>query len=167
MPVPAPRPLSERLLENSEPQPNGCRLWKLSRSGKGYGKIRVSTPVRALREAHRVAFEEWVRPLEPGEVVDHLCHNEDESCAGGVTCLHRRCVQPEHLAAKTQGENIRAGRSPSAINVGKTHCPSGHEYTEANTYRWRNKRQCVLCREVHTTNANEKKRTIKVAAGRS
>lgn len=44
-------------------------------------------------KAHRVAFVLAGRTLEPGEVVRHLCNTPG-------------CVNPQHLAAGTQRQNI-------------------------------------------------------------
>jgi hypothetical protein len=79
--------------------------------------------------AHRYGFGELVRPLEPGEVVDHICHNIDESCPGGNTCEHRACQNPAHWEAVTDEVNQARGKSFSAINGRKTHCDWGHDLT--------------------------------------
>ena len=55
----------------------------------------------------------------------------------------RRQEQIEQALAKWKA----AGPSRAVVNRMKTHCPKGHEYTEANTYRNpRNGRQCIACR---------------------
>ena len=83
--------------------------------------------------AHRVAYEESFGAIPAGLVVDHECHNLDDSCPGGA-CHHRSCVNPSHLVLKTRGANALAGKSRNAINARKTHCPKLHEYDEENTY---------------------------------
>jgi hypothetical protein len=48
------------------------------------------------------------RRLEPGETVDHECHNRDKTCRGGVSCPHKMCHKLSHLGIKTGGRNNRA-----------------------------------------------------------
>ena len=43
---------------------------------------------------HRITYEELVRPLVPGETIDHLCRNP-------------RCVNPEHLEPVPLRENVK------------------------------------------------------------
>lgn len=140
------------ILSNATPMPNGYRV--LAWQGK------------TLR-AHRVSYEEWHGPIPVGAHVDHTCHNEAAhagQCAGGSTCIHRSCVNPLHLRAVTAGENIGAspfsakGRGPlgaAKTQADKTHCKQGHEFNEANTYLFHNKktgwstRQCKVCRRIN------------------
>ncbi|WP_433379445.1 hypothetical protein [Streptosporangium sp. CA-115845] len=90
----------------------------------GYGVIKAqqgfgnSKSVELL--VHRVVFEAERRPLLPGEQVDHTCHNEaaaQGTCAGGVTCLHRRCYRSDHLRATSQNDNIAS--SPYTMHRAK------------------------------------------------
>lgn len=92
------------------------------------------------RYAHRLAYEWAVGPIPPGAQIDHLCREP-------------RCINPDHLEAVTQRENIVRGESPSAVNARKTHCLHGHEFTPENTYRRPDdgNRQCRAC-------ANERNR---------
>lgn len=69
-----------------------CWSWP-TRNKSGYGSFYLHGKAR---KAHRVSFELYVRDLEPGEVVDHLCRNEG-------------CVNPSHLEAVTHRENIMRG----------------------------------------------------------
>ena len=72
--------------------------------------------------------------------VDHLCHGADATCAGGATCLHRRCVNPAHLEQVSAVENCR--RAPRGFGRGqrlRETCVRGHVFDAANTY-WRKSR---------------------------
>lgn len=75
--------------------------------------LRRRTPEQLLRRllyVHRFMYERFVGPIPDGYVVDHLCHNADQSCAGGSTCAHRRCANPDHLGAVTQRGNVNAAK---------------------------------------------------------
>lgn len=113
-------PLPERLLTRREITDSGCWLstYKSINPG-GYRKITVGD--RHLL-VHRAAYELWVRPIPDGLTIDHLCRQP-------------RCFNPAHLQAVTMRENLIRGHGTWASNVRKTHCPQGHPYDEANTYR--------------------------------
>ncbi len=71
------------------PEPNsGCWFW-LGALSRGYGSLKNA-------RAHRVAYEMTIGPIPEGLVIDHLCR---------VTS----CVNPDHLEAVTQAENVRRG----------------------------------------------------------
>ena len=87
----------------------------------------------------RVVYEEHYGPIPKGLVIDHKCGNG-------------ACVEPTHLRAITQRQNLLASSTTLAsINASKTHCPAGHEYNEVNTYISKTgKRYCRACdRERH------------------
>ncbi|WP_084779743.1 HNH endonuclease signature motif containing protein [Planobispora rosea] len=108
-----------------------CWEWTGGRQSRGYGHFSVTRDVRHL--AHRFAYEDLVGPIPEGFQIDHLCRNV-------------LCVNPDHLEAVTQQENIARSNGLGVVNAAKTHCPYGHPYDEANTY-WRGKkRTCRECR---------------------
>jgi hypothetical protein len=127
--------------------PDSCWLWRGHRDADGYGSFG-----KGARRAHRVAYELMVRTIPEGLRIDHVCHNRAVDCPGGTSCVHRRCVNPAHLEAVTQRENLL--RSPLTAphhNAAKTHCPQGHEYTPENTYSRKtpkgyDRRECRTCR---------------------
>ena len=90
----------------------GCWEWARYRDPFGYGRFSIKGYKRL---AHRAAFEAFVGPIASGLTIDHLCRN---SC----------CVNPDHLEAVTQRENVLRGVGPTSRNARKTHCPAGHEY---------------------------------------
>lgn len=104
---------------------DACWLWLGSRSTKGYGQI-----VRDGQhlQVHRIAYESAHGPIPEGFVVDHACHNP-AVCAGG-TCVHRVCVNPDHLRVLTNAENA-SRQTPAA----KTHCVANHELSGENLGR--------------------------------
>lgn len=151
-----PEPLVGRLIRWSEPAKNGCRLWTGRVTKLGYGRITVS-PGRVARSAHIVSYETFVGPIPSGLQIDHECHNRDLNCAGGNSCVHRRCIEPSHLAAKTPGENTRAGRNG---NRSKTHCKEGHPLSGDNVYMRHDRpgpgRQCKACRARRMRNFDQR-----------
>lgn len=114
-------PLIDRL-EASMVKTAHCWIWAKHLNGDGYGVIRVGGRIQM---AHRVSYEVHVGPIPDGLVIDHLCRN-------------RACMRPDHLEPVSHAENVRRGASMER----KTHCSSGHEFTEENTY-W--VRHCVTC----------------------
>jgi hypothetical protein len=99
------------------------------------------------RYIHRIAYEVAYGPIPEGLTIDHLCRN-------------RRCVNAEHLEAVTGKENTLRGEAISAINIRKTHCVHGHEFTEENTYRapsMPNERVCRICRAAYKKRTRRKR----------
>jgi hypothetical protein len=128
------------------PQPNGCVYWTGRISKQGYGIISVKGQ---MTNAHRVSYELHVGPIPDGAWIDHVCHNGDTSCLGGDGCLHRRCVNPEHLEPVTPKENQHRSHLTEAS---KTECINGHPFTVENTYL-RPDGQGRVCRECIRTRA--------------
>ena len=107
-----------------------CIEWHGPRSPNGYG--RVST-----KYAHRIIYEECFGEIPDGLQIDHLCRN-------------RGCVNPAHMEAVTQRENILRGESTAALNSRKTHCKNGHQFDSKNTAirRSNGSRVCIECRRI-------------------
>lgn len=124
-----------------------CWLWTAG-TMQGYGVF--STRVNGkgkMHRAHRYAFELVHGPIADGLTLDHLCHTQDDSCMGGNSCPHRRCVNPDHLEPTSGTDNVLRGRSLAALNFRKTHCLRGHQFTPTNTYLTKNGgRACLTCR---------------------
>lgn len=123
-----------------------CIIWHKSIRDTGYGQTWFRGKIM---KAHKV---EWIKAngdIPKGFVVDHVCHNEAVErgeCEGGVTCVHRACINPEHLRLVTQQENVMAGIH-SIDN--RSHCNQGHPFIKENIMVRKNgKRECAECNRV-------------------
>ena len=109
-----------------------CWLWLGAKKTNGYGRIRNGRDIYV----HRFAYELLVGTIPKGLTIDHLCRN-------------RACVNPAHLEAITNKDNILRGKGLSAREAQRTHCPYGHPYDLFNTYHYRRggqeQRQCRQC----------------------
>jgi len=103
-----------------------CWRWTHKVRSDGYGLIAAGGNHRT-QAVHRFAYELAIGPIPEGLEIDHLCNV-------------RNCCNPLHLEAVTRAENRRRQSER------QTHCKRGHEFTAANTYRWRNARHCRACR---------------------
>lgn len=107
--------------------PDGCWLWT-GAVANGYGRVVTLERPRRLAPAHRYVWELHRGPVPPGMVLDHLCHRPDE-CAGGVTCPHRRCVNPWHLEPVTRRQNAAPDRTSHPLAFRGGRCRRGHDLT--------------------------------------
>ena len=123
---PLTRPWTERFWARVDKNgPNGCWLWTGNILPSGYAQVRCEEDHK-LRRVHRVMYELMVGHIPDGLELDHLCHTKDKTCPGGSTCIHRRCVHPEHLEPVTLQVNHQRMKGR------KTHCPQGHPYVGDN-----------------------------------
>jgi hypothetical protein len=107
------------------PELGPCWLWLGPPNSDGYGHIGEGPHKGRLLKVHRVTYELLVGPIPEGLELDHLCRV-------------RLCVNPVHLEAVTNRENMLRGVGVCALNARKTHCKHGHEFTPENTYRVKN-----------------------------
>ncbi len=111
-----------------------CWLFGGAITRNGYGQVRRKG---VTLYAHRYMWTLMRGPIPAGMQIDHLCRV-------------RHCINPQHMEVVTHRENLRRGEGITARLARKTHCPHGHEYTEANTYRPPSTRHRI-CRECHRT----------------
>jgi hypothetical protein len=122
----------------------GCIFAKPTSGSQGYAKTMWRGKSIAL---HRKAFIQAHGEIPNGMVVDHICHNV--AVANGMclstksTCIHRSCINIEHLRLITISENQIAGLNGFGS---RTHCKKGHELTEDNIYTTPKQNFCKTCR---------------------
>jgi hypothetical protein len=139
---PSPKSTLNRILA-AITRKNDCWVWG-SGAAHGYSTILLDKELQETigvkqTTVHRAMYILQNGPIPAHLVVDHLC---------GV----RNCVNPEHLELVTQAENVdRAETATATLNKKKTHCPTGHEYTDVNTHlnKNTNRRTCRSCHRKH------------------
>lgn len=145
----SPLSLEQDTAETLGPLATPCRVWRWTKNWKGYGYIRRMHEVPGNRVVHRLFYEMSRGSIPPGLELDHLCRV-------------RACCNPDHLEAVTTRENVLRGFGACAVHARKTHCIRGHEFTDTNTYRRRDGRECRTCKDQW-----QRERASRQAAGRS
>jgi len=126
---------------------SACWLWQGQTYRRGYGKF---TAEGRTTPAHRWAYRHWVGPLDNGVLACHRCDTPP-------------CVNPAHLFAGSQSDNIRdcmaKGRHPRSPLV-RTHCVLGHHLSGYNlmTNTWHGRVVGRLCRICHNDKQRARRR---------
>ena len=135
--------ITEHLTDVLVRMPNGCLEWQ-GCNIRGYGRIWFNGK---MAYTHRLTWTLANGPIPPGMYICHKCDNPP-------------CCDLTHLFLGTPAENhgdmMAKGRHGHAGAEKRTHCPRGHEYDEANTYKWSGKRGCRACHK-----ASEQQRRAK------
>ena len=116
---------------------NGCWEWMASKR-QGYGAINVKEYRKSIYDAHRLCYE-LVHGEQPRK--NHIHHQVENGCIGPA------CCNPAHLESLSQKQHITEKTPTSAtyINLHKTHCVNGHEFTVQNTGVNKHGRHCKQC----------------------
>jgi hypothetical protein len=136
-------------------QTAGCWEWTGRMDKNGYGVFWWDAHQGS---AHVYSYEQAFGSVPLGLVLDHLCHTHDLTCHAGSQCPHRRCVNPWHLEAVTNSENVKRGRgSPEGWFTARTHCKHGHPFNEENTGYRPGGRDCKTCRRIVRKRRDQRK----------
>lgn len=128
-----------------------CWLWTAA-TAHGYGRFRIGSPRGkwlGMVMSHRFAYLSLRGPIPDGLDIDHLCRV-------------RRCVNPDHMEYVTHKVNCQRGVGASAINLRKTHCSFGHEYSGSNLrITPAGRRSCRKCHVYYETRRRRRRRAEK------
>ena len=125
--------------------PDSCWPWTRSVGSHGYGQVGWSRGggKAVVTTAQRVAWTHVFGPVPDGGSISQ-------------TCANRRCVNPGHLECLEPHESAR--------NNGqwrKTHCPSGHPYSDANLIVLPDRsRRCRICTVNHRQELARRRRAL-------
>lgn len=121
----------------TEPNENGCMIWRGPIGSDGYGEIGVDG---VTLSAHRFVFERLTgTKLTSAQTLDHVCHTRDPHCTN--PCPHRLCCSLEHLEVVSL--EVNSQRRWDRLES----CAEGHAFSPENTaYTSDGRRQCIKCR---------------------
>lgn len=106
--------VNERFWRFVDKRPDGCWPWTGNADPRGYGKLSAGSREEGYFLAHRMSYAIHHGPIPEGLVVMHSCDNPN-------------CVNPAHLRAGTQSENIQ-----EAFDKGRKVCRPPHKQGEAH-----------------------------------
>jgi len=111
---------AQYLIDRSQDDANGCRVWVGTRTSSGYGRAHIAGQAYS---AHRLSYTLFCKQVPDGLQLDHLCRN-------------RLCIRPDHLEPVVPRENYLRGVGFTSLNASKTHCPNGHAYDDVRVRSW-------------------------------
>jgi hypothetical protein len=131
-----PRRIAARIIVSS----HGCWEWQGVRTDKGYATAWADGRWQRL---HRWAYGKRHGDVPP--LLDHVCH-DPRTCAGGRTCPHRACLNPDHLEPATPARNADPDRR--ALRWAAGTCARGHDVTTPAAVYLKpdGSRECRACR---------------------
>lgn len=118
------QPLAVRFHNRYWIDESGCWLWTSTIASTGYARI-------SRKAAHRVSYELHKGPVPTGLVLDHLCRI-------------KHCVNPDHLEAVTQAENVRRHNELLGEKQYAVTCSRGHDQAVYGHHR-SGYRRCAEC----------------------
>lgn len=90
---------------NSLGSVDDCWYWHKSNRDNGYVDFMEN---KKRIKAHIWSYLTFVGEYDRTLDLDHICHNKS-NCNSAKKCVHRRCVNPEHLEPVTRSENAKRG----------------------------------------------------------
>lgn len=120
----------------------GCWWWVGAVDAEGYGHVTINGKTQ---RAHRAVLVAVGRPVPRNLTTDHLCRN-------------RSCVNPAHLEAVSNKDNVLRGAGPTAQNARSTHCTRGHsDWRVIRNGPRKGKRVCRRCATARVVAAYHRK----------